>query len=194
MNNILVISGSEAGRVYFEDFLNACQYGKVSTADSAGSAAMALSRGDYDLCIINSPLPDGSGAELALEAVTRGCCQCLIVAGEEQAGKIRGTVEPSGVFVLAKPLKRAILWSTLKNIAVIHNRLQAMQSQNDSLKQKLEDMQIINRAKALLISSLKMPEGQAHKFIEKQAMERRMTRAEIARRIISTYDTNQFEE
>ncbi|MDR1134816.1 MAG: ANTAR domain-containing protein [Clostridiales Family XIII bacterium] len=194
MNNILVVSGSLSGLVYFEDFLTACQYGAVTKAESAEIASAELSRDDYDLCIINAPLPDDSGAGLALDALKHGCCQCLVVAAEGHAKEIGNAVEPSGVFVLVKPLKRDILWATLKNIAVIHNRLQVMQTQNDDLKQKLEDMRIINHAKSLLISNLKMSENQAHKFLEKQAMERRMTKVEIARRIINTYDINRFDE
>jgi response regulator NasT len=194
MDNILVVSGGEKGRVYFTDFLTACKYGSVATADDGASAAEALEENAFDLCIINAPLPDGSGVELALRAVAQGCCQCLVVAPAEQAPKFRAALEPSGVFVISKPVKKVALWSTLKSIAVVRNRIRAMQAQNETLKQKLEDVRLVNRAKALLISNLKMSEQQSHRFIEKQAMERRVTKAEIARRIINTYDINRFEE
>ena len=44
-----------------------------------------------------------------------------------------------------------------------------------------------NRAKWLLIEQLKMTEAEAHRHIEKQAMDRCTTRREIALGIIKTY-------
>ncbi|MDR1574348.1 MAG: ANTAR domain-containing protein [Clostridiales Family XIII bacterium] len=46
----------------------------------------------------------------------------------------------------------------------------------------------------MLITGLKMSEPQAHRFIEKQAMERRITKGEVARRVINTYVINTYEE
>jgi response regulator NasT len=191
MENILVVSGTEKGRAYFEDFLTACRYGSVSSAADSASAKALMSARSFDLCIINSPLPDGTGIDLALETVKRGCGQSLLVVAAEAAQAARARVEPAGVFVITKPVKRDVLWFTLKSIAVAQNRTNALQAQNDDLKHKLEDMQLISRAKGILITSLKMSEPQAHRFIEKQAMERRVTRGEIARRVINTYELEQ---
>ncbi|MDR3295538.1 MAG: ANTAR domain-containing protein [Clostridiales Family XIII bacterium] len=189
MESILVISGTEKGREYFRDFILACRYGSdVALAADAASALAFLGAREYGLCIVNAPLPDASGIELALSAAKQGCCQSLLVVSEDLAEKVRTRVEPHGVFVITKPVKRAVLWSSLKNIAVVHNRMTAMKEQNEDLKQKLEDVKLVNRAKSILITNLKMSEPQAHRFIEKQAMERRVTRAEMARRVINTYE------
>ena len=53
---------------------------------------------------------------------------------------------------------------------------------------KIEDIRIVDRAKCLLISYLGMSEPQAHKYIEQQAMDKRITKRECADRIIKTYD------
>ena len=47
---------------------------------------------------------------------------------------------------------------------------------------------MVNRAKWLLISELKMDEPQAHHYIEKQAMDRCVPKKQIAEEIIKTYD------
>ena len=56
-----------------------------------------------------------------------------------------------------------------------------------SVEEKMEEIRIVNRAKWLLISELKMDEPQAHRYIEKQAMDRCISRKEIAEEIIRTY-------
>ena len=44
-----------------------------------------------------------------------------------------------------------------------------------------------NRAKWLLIEELKMTEQEAHRYIEKQAMDRCVTRRAVAEQILSIY-------
>jgi response regulator NasT len=188
MEAVLVVSGTEKSRAYFEDFLRACQYDDVTLAEGAAAASGLLEAREYGLCIVNAPLPDASGLELSLKAVKTGCCQSLLVVAEDAAEAIRARAEPAGVFVITRPVKRALLWAALKNMGVARNRMLAMREQNDDLRRKLEDVRLVSRAKSILISSLKMSEQQAHRFIEKQAMERRVTRGEIARRVINTYE------
>lgn len=64
-----------------------------------------------------------------------------------------------------------------------------MQNENDLLRQKIEDIRLVDRAKCVLIEYLKMSEAQAHKYIEKQAMDLRQTRQEVATAILKTYES-----
>lgn len=52
----------------------------------------------------------------------------------------------------------------------------------------MKEIRLINRAKWILIEQLKMTESDAHRYIEKQAMDRCVTRTEIAETIIRTYN------
>ena len=51
-----------------------------------------------------------------------------------------------------------------------------------------DEQQLIIRAKCTLIQYLKLTEPQAHKYIEKQSMDLRKTKLEIAQRILKTYE------
>ena len=55
------------------------------------------------------------------------------------------------------------------------------------LEAKVADIRIINRAKLLLVQHLQMTETEAHKYIEKQAMDRCVTKRAVAEQILSTY-------
>ena len=54
--------------------------------------------------------------------------------------------------------------------------------------QKIEDIKMIDRAKCILIQYLNMTESEAHRYIEKQAMDMRTTRKTIAEGILRTYE------
>ena len=62
-----------------------------------------------------------------------------------------------------------------------------MQKKTLSIEEKMEQIRLVNRAKWLLIGELKMSEPDAHRYIEKQAMDRCVSRREIAENIIKTY-------
>ena len=52
----------------------------------------------------------------------------------------------------------------------------------------MTDIRTINRAKWLLIEQLRMTESEAHYYIERQAMDTRLSRREVAENIIRSYD------
>ena len=56
------------------------------------------------------------------------------------------------------------------------------------LKKQIDDIRLINRAKYILMEYLSMTEAQAHRYLEKQAMDMRITKAEVAKSILSTYE------
>jgi response regulator NasT len=68
----------------------------------------------------------------------------------------------------------------------------ATEQENIKLKTRLEEINIINRAKLLLIQCLSMTEHQAHRYLEKQAMNLRTSKLEISKQVIKTYDNQGF--
>ena len=55
------------------------------------------------------------------------------------------------------------------------------------MEEKLLELRTVNRAKWLLINELKMTEADAHRYIEKQAMDSCVSKKTIAETIIRTY-------
>ena len=68
-------------------------------------------------------------------------------------------------------------------------RLELYHRENLQLKNKINELRIVDRAKSVLMQYLNMTEAQAHHFIVKQAMNMRMTKAQIAQNILKTYET-----
>ena len=66
-------------------------------------------------------------------------------------------------------------------------RLRKFEKKSVSIEEKMEEIRIVNKAKWLLIRELKMDEPEAHRYIEKQAMDRCVTRREIAAEIMKLY-------
>ncbi len=98
-------------------------------------------------------------------------------------------VEDYGVITVAKPINRSMLWFSLKMAKASHNRMQKIQKENTKLVERIEDIKIVSRAKSVLISYLNMTEQEAHKHIEREAMDGRLTRRAVAEGVLKLYDT-----
>ena len=55
------------------------------------------------------------------------------------------------------------------------------------LEKKIEEMRLVNRAKSILMTEKSMSEPDAHRYIEKTAMDRRVSRGQVAEEIIDFY-------
>jgi response regulator NasT len=86
-------------------------------------------------------------------------------------------------------LNRQILWSALKLAAAAYNKMVKLKQENGKLLQLIDDIRFIDRAKCILIQYLNMTEAEAHRHIEKQAMDMRITRKQVAKDILKTYET-----
>jgi len=81
-----------------------------------------------------------------------------------------------------------IFWNVLKLAIDTQIILQEVQKENLKLKQKIEDIRIIDRAKCILISRLNLSEEEVHRAIEKQAMDMRTSKRAIAEDILKTHE------
>jgi response regulator NasT len=62
-----------------------------------------------------------------------------------------------------------------------------MHTENEKLHKKIEEIKIIDKAKWVLIENLGMDEQQAHRYMEKQAMDQRKSRYAVALSLLKTY-------
>lgn len=183
----LLVGGGEKLHGLISELLPKRDYDALGYAADAGEARRKLLSASADIVIINTPLTDDFGIELALDLVQAPIGVLLLVKSElyEQTCY---RVEDNGVLTLSKPVTRQSLFEGVKLLTALAARLQKMDQKNQSLQEKMADIRTVNRAKWLLIEHLSMTEKDAHYYIEKQAMDTRLSRREIAENIIRTYD------
>lgn len=188
MENILIVSSSKKGTAFFTEMLSQNSYGDVTTAKNGGEARRLLIERDFDLCIINAPLVDEFGEEFARNIVSTGIGQAILIVKSEIYDEVSEKVEADGIITIAKPMNRIIFWSALKLVNATYNKMYKLKRENNKLLQKIEDIRMIDRAKCILIQYLNMTEAEAHRYIEKQAMDMRATKRIIAEGILKTYE------
>jgi response regulator NasT len=188
VESVLIVSHTEKSISFFNDLLTRDLYSEIIPVQSCDEAKRLLLERDFDLCIINSPLADEFGTEFALQTASKGICQVIFLVKNELYDEICSKLEDEGVFVLAKPVNRQLLWNALKMAGAAHGRLSRLARENRILVQKLEDLRFIDRAKCMLIEHYKLTESEAHRYIEKQAMDKRITRRQVADMVIRSVE------
>lgn len=154
--------------------------------ESGGEARRALMERDFDAVIVNSPLRDESGVDLALQAAAGGA-SVMLFCKAEIFDEICSKTENSGVLVLAKPFS-AILFRQAQNILLAsRQRVRAAEKECSKLRAKMDEIKSVDFAKCLLIEFRGMSEPEAHRYIEKRAMDDRVSKKEVAETVIKTY-------
>jgi len=188
LESALIVSYSKKSHDFFADMLHSVSCHNIVTTATGGEGRRLLLERDFDLCIINAPLSDEFGESLSKYISAKGVCQVILIVNASHYEEVSNMVEDYGVMTVSKPINRNLFWSVLKLANATQNRLKSMEVENSKLTQKIEDIKIVDRAKCILISYLSMSESDAHKYIEKQAMDMRITKREIAERILKTYE------
>ncbi len=188
MESALILSSSEKSIALITELLSAASFGQSVALQTCGEARRLLLEQDFDLVVINAPLRDETGEALARQVAAQGMAQVILVVKTEYFDAVAAATEDDGVLTVSKPINRALFWSALKLARSAQRRLKKIQTENSRLKQRIEDILIVDRAKCTLISYLGMSEQEAHRYLEKQAMDMRLTRRQVAEGILKTYD------
>lgn len=156
----------------------------LETISDTNFARRKLVESSSDIVIIDSG--DGSDTDTAID-ISETNSTILLLAPNHLFDQISYRVEPYGILTLSKPFDAFYFYNIIKIAIAVQHKISALTMESYRLKEKMEEIRTVNRAKMLLISSLNMSEKEAHRYIEKEAMDRCIKRTEVANQIIRTY-------
>ncbi len=185
--SVLLVSASDKFNAATMDLLPMTDYWPVVTVKSVAEAKRKLLEQSYDIVLINAPLPDDFGMRLAIDVCSGSDAGVLILVKNELYNDIYAKVVEFGVMTLSKPTNVSIISQTLRILCATRERMRQVEAKQATVEEKMEEIRLVNRAKWLLIQCLNMTEGEAHRYIEKQSMDLRISKREIAENIIKTY-------
>jgi putative ANTAR domain protein len=185
--SVLVISAKENFNASLQSLLPESKYAPVQMVSSVSLAKRVLLERSFDFVFINTPLPDDFGTRFAIEISGNKGTVILLLVRNEVYEEVCDKVTEYGILTLPKPASKQMVAHTLNFMAGIRERLRKLENKSLSMEEKMKEIRLVNRAKWVLIDELKMSEADAHRYIEKQAMDRCVSRREIAEEIISTY-------
>lgn len=181
---VLLVSASEKFNQSLYALLPEAIFCPIVTVGSVGAARRMLLERSFDLLLINAPLPDEFGTRLAHTVAAESDAGILLFVKGEQYDGVSLDLMRTGVLTLAKPVSPHAVSQALRLLCASLERLRRLEKRNRTLEQKMEEVRLVSRAKWALIAHYSMTEEDAHRYIEKQAMDRCITKREVAEEII----------
>ena len=185
--SVLIVSAAESFNDALSALLPNSKYSPTHFVSNISAAKRALAERAFDFVIINSPLPDDIGTRFAIDTGSSKETVVLLMVRAELQAEIYDKVAEHGVFVLPKPTSKPTMAIALSWLSSAREKLRKTEKKTLSIEEKMEEIRIVNRAKWILIRELKLDEPEAHRYIEKQAMDRCISKRIVAEEIIKTY-------
>ena len=183
----LIVSTTPSFASFASELLIQDSFYPVKKVSSVTEARHALSIRSYDVLIVNYPLLDETGLELSME-MSRDCSSVvLMMVPATMYGDVETKTRGSGVFLLKKPVSLLTLSQSLSWLRSASDRVRSVQSGRVKLEEKIDEIRLVTRAKLILMENLKMTEDEAHKYITHEAMDRCMSKREVANTILNTW-------
>ena len=150
-----------------------------------GDEAVALVRDQKpDLAILDIRMPGMDGLSAAREITADRAAAVLILTAYSQRNLIEEARDAGALAYLVKPFQRSELIPAIEVALGRHQEMRALESEVNSLEEQLETRRFVDRAKGILMDEYGMKEADAFSFIQKNAMQSRVTMRVLAQRVI----------
>lgn len=160
---------------------------EIEIVDNISHAKRIVLEHDYDIIIINAPLVDDFGIDFAIEEAIHNVSGILFFVKPELETEVYYKTYQYGILTLTKPTSAKILLQSLRLLSSTIIKREKVYDKPTDLKNRLEEIKIINTAKLLLIENNHLSEDDAHRYLEKKAMDLRLPKIKIAQKIIDEY-------
>lgn len=185
--SVLTVSDNGKFRASLSALLPENTFSPVVNATDTAAAKRAMLEREFDVVLVDGTHADDRAAKLAIDVCTEKSAVALLFVRRELYAEIYARVTDFGVLTLPVPSSPQMVTQALDWVRATRERMRRYEKTAQTVQQKMEEIRTVNRAKWLLIDVLKMTEADAHRYIEKQAMDRCVSRLEVAKGIINTY-------
>lgn len=182
--SVLSVAAAEKFHTSLRELLPSGRYSPVHSASDAAEARRRLLESRYDIIVISAPLRDEFGTHLAQHFAENSGAGILLLVKPEYYSDVSAQVTPLGVLALSKPTSPQLMLQCMELLCGTRERLRRMEQKSASIEDKMAEIRLVNRAKWALIENRGMTEQDAHRYIEKKAMDRCVSKRVVAEEML----------
>ena len=159
-------------------------YDVVAEAGDGETAVRLAEELKPDLCILDIKMPIMDGLAAAEKIAGARISAVIILTAFSQRDLVERARAAGAMAYLVKPFQKTDLVPAIEVALSRFTEVTALESEVASLTERLETRKAVERAKGKLMTAYGMKEPEAFKWIQRTAMDHRMTMREVADRII----------
>ena len=138
-----------------------------------------------DLLIAVMPLSDGTGVEGIIDVAQRHPqLMSILLVRQEAYEQVTYQCRNQQIFVITMPFKRQVLAEAASFMLRIRTVIDDKDKELARMRKNLSEIRIITSAKIRLMQTRQMTEEEAHYYLEKEAMDRSLSKKEVAEEIL----------
>ena len=180
---ILVAEDETLIRMDLVEMLREAGYDVIAEATN-GSEAIAFAeelRPDLAILDVKMPVLDGISAAEKIISIS----PVLMLTAFSQRDLVERARDAGAMAYVVKPFTMDDLMPAIEIAISRHQQMRSLAEEVADLHERLETRKVIDRAKGILMKALNLSEPEAFSWIQKTAMDRRITMKEVAEAVIS---------
>jgi len=136
-----------------------------------------------DLIVMDIKMPKLDGISAA-ERIAELKIPVVLLTAFSQSDLVSRAAEAGAMAYVTKPFKPTDLLPAIQISLARHEELSALENEIADLNDRLETRKLMDRAKGILMSKMKLTEPDAFRWIQKASMDRRLSMAQVAKAVI----------
>jgi len=180
---ILVAEDEAIIRLDLVEMLKEAGYAVVAEATN-GVEAIALAKAHQpDLAILDVKMPELDGISAAEQIIE--IAPVLMLTAFSQRELVERARDAGVMAYVVKPFSISDLVPAIEIAISRHSQMKSLAEEVADLHERLETRKVIDRAKGILMAALNLTEPQAFSWIQRAAMDRRISMKDVALAVIS---------
>jgi response regulator NasT len=184
---ILVAEDETLIRMDLVEMLEEAGYEVVAQASNGEEAVALASEHRPDLAILDVKMPVLDGISAAEKIIS--VAPVLMLTAFSQKELIERANDAGAMAYVVKPFTINDLLPAIEISISRHRQMKSLEAEVADLYDRLETRKVIDRAKGILMQALKLSEPEAFSWIQRAAMDRRITMKEVAEAVINPSTT-----
>jgi response regulator NasT len=183
---ILIVEDEALVGIGLKDQLSRLGHEVIGQAASAAEGLQKFRDLAPDILLLDVHLDGGDGIELAKECQKIRRVPMVVISAYTDPELIRRAAD-AGVFgYLMKPVEQGQLAAQLEVAVQRFREGEQVRQEKEQLATTLETRKLVERAKGIFMRRLHLDEGEAHKRLQQESQKRRISLAELSRKIIES--------
>ena len=182
----VVIAEDEAIiRLDLKEMLEEEGYAVVGEAGDGQRAVELVEQHRPDLVVLDVKMPVLDGISAAEQITEKRLAPVLMLTAFSQRELVERARDAGAMAYLVKPFQKSDLIPAIEMAVSRYAEVQALEAEVADLHERFETRKLVDRAKGALQSGHGLSEPEAFRWIQKQAMDRRLSMREVAEAVLS---------
>ena len=131
MPKALIVSAGNNANEYLARHIGELGYTRPTIVASGGEARRRMDTNDFEVVIINTPLPDEFGHELCADAVEKTDAGVIFLAKAAAAEQLLTPLSEEGVLLVTKPFSNTFFLQAIHMAAASNHRLLLLRQEDE---------------------------------------------------------------